>query len=345
MTCPRCDSEKEAGSMFCRSCGADLRGPCPDCGRNASMGCAYCRSCGRRLEPPPRRSAVETMALIAGLFGAVVLLVEIVTAWVRIGDVVGIAGSVSFGAVYWLSPAPESIIWLSGNWVILMYVAEAAVVTFCLYRLLREQLRISKEGRPVDSPAVRIPLIYSMVYVMNLAILALSGWDVSTPDIGESGSAMIQLMHASVYEELYCRVLALGVPILAVSYILGDRETPAKRFLLGGFGYRKWMLAFVLLSSLLFGMAHYDGWGLWKILPSFVMGVFLSYLFIRYGLYAAVSMHFLTDFALAGTWLTGSVGGSVLTTLPLLGAVFFGLSAFVVFGREAASAIRERRIL
>ena len=189
MTCPRCDSEKEAGSRFCRSCGADLRGPCPDCGRNASMGCAYCRSCGRRLEPPPRRSAVETMALIAGLFGAVVLLVEIFTAWARIGDVADIAGAVSFGAVYWLTPAPESIIWLSGNWVILLYVVEAIIVTFCLYRLLREHLRISKEGRPVDSPAVRIPLIYSMVYVMNLVILTASGWDVSTPDIGESGSA------------------------------------------------------------------------------------------------------------------------------------------------------------
>jgi len=49
MTCPRCQTENDAGARFCEDCGARLETACPSCGTAVTPGKKFCRSCGGAL--------------------------------------------------------------------------------------------------------------------------------------------------------------------------------------------------------------------------------------------------------------------------------------------------------
>src|SRR5207249_6609828 len=45
---------------------------------------------------------------------------------------------------------------------------------------------------------------------------------------------------------------------------------------------------FLIASSVIFGLAHAPGWGLWKVIPAMVAGLGFGYLFLRHGIAAAI---------------------------------------------------------
>ncbi len=106
---------------------------------------------------------------------------------------------------------------------------------------------------------------------------------------------MLQLLHASVYEELIIRVLFLGVPLFLTYRFTGTKLPPTK--LLGG-GYKigRWETVYLLISSVIFGFAHMSSWGFWKVIPAFVAGLALGYLYLKYGIFASITLHFINDF-------------------------------------------------
>ena len=53
MTCPRCQTENDAGARFCEDCGARLEAACPSCGTPVTPGKKFCRSCGGALTTEP----------------------------------------------------------------------------------------------------------------------------------------------------------------------------------------------------------------------------------------------------------------------------------------------------
>jgi hypothetical protein len=150
--------------------------------------------------------------------------------------------------------------------------------------------------------------------------------------------AMFSLMNASVYEEFLCRICLLGLPIAIVSLILRKKDVPAYRYLLGGFEYRRWMIVFVLFSAAIFAVGHLSGWGTWKIVPTFLFGLLTAYLFIKYGVYASISVHFLTDFLLSETWMTGSATPT-MTALALMLASILALSAIPHYYRKVRGIV------
>ena len=46
----------------------------------------------------------------------------------------------------------------------------------------------------------------------------------------------------------------------------------------------------------MFGFAHSFNWDLYKVLPAFLAGLAMGYLFLKFGLYAAIMFHFFTDY-------------------------------------------------
>jgi hypothetical protein len=61
-----------------------------------------------------------------------------------------------------------------------------------------------------------------------------------------------------------------------------------------------------------FGAAHVPLWDVWKFPSTFVTGLFLGFLFLRYGLAAAIVFHFLNDY------LPPVVALSAQTAFPVL---------------------------
>lgn len=175
---------------------------------------------------------------------------------------------------------------------------------------------------------------------------------------------------ASVFEELAFRAFLIGLPMALVAFVLRlirsgrpigpgalgatrTRVGGALRYLWGGQLRREspreahlaaWILIFT--GAVLFGLAHAPGWGWWKVLPAFVAGLGMGYVFVRHGIGAAILLHFATDGSLALS-LEG-IGGNALTFvtdlmflgLAIAGAGFFAW--YVLYGWRHFEDLRRR---
>jgi membrane protease YdiL (CAAX protease family) len=95
---------------------------------------------------------------------------------------------------------------------------------------------------------------------------------------------------------------------------------------MGGFGMSKIAIILIIISGIIFGLAHYPGWDdqVWKVASAAIGGIFFGYLFVRFGLYAAIFMHFITDYLSSFNWM--GVGGlSIIVSFLLLGTGFIAI--------------------
>jgi len=130
-------------------------------------------------------------------------------------------------------------------------------------------------------------------------VLAWGQVPVHTPDFSSlSDWAFIyNLTNAAVYEEIISRVLLIGMPLLIIHALTGKLIEQKRNYLLGGgFEISKITIILIIFSSLTFGLAHAPGWDYWKVLPTFITGFALGYLFIRKGVFAAILLHFTVNF-------------------------------------------------
>ncbi len=136
---------------------------------------------------------------------------------------------------------------------------------------------------------------------------------------------MLQLLHAAVYEELIVRVLFLGLPLF-FTYVALGKKLPLIRIFGGGYKIGIWETIYLLISATVFGLAHWSSWGAWKVLPAFVAGLILGYLFLRYGILASIALHFINDFISIpmGIYPEISIPMGILTLyFVIAGLVFF----------------------
>jgi hypothetical protein len=150
------------------------------------------------------------------------------------------------------------------------------------------------------SPLYMISTLFFAVIAFNILFylaVGLLGGSANTPSQGvDLWQILFSYAQASVWEELITRVLLLGVPLLLVAIALNQVKDPKHYFLGGGFQLGKAELALLLFSSAMFGFAHSFNWDLYKVLPAFIAGLAMGYLFLRFGLYAAIMFHFFTDY-------------------------------------------------
>ncbi|MGA1866564.1 MAG: CPBP family intramembrane glutamic endopeptidase [Thermoplasmatota archaeon] len=129
---------------------------------------------------------------------------------------------------------------------------------------------------------------------------------------------MFLLADASVWEEISNRVVLIGIPMMIYHSLSGGKGVQWRQ-LVGGtknFGYGE--VFFIFLSAALFGLAHL-GWGPWKVVPTFVHGLIFGYLFVKVGLHASISMHFLFDYS-------DILGEAIGNYLPVVTQLIFAVS-------------------
>ena len=142
------------------------------------------------------------------------------------------------------------------------------------------------------------------VYALNLFfsvlvvfLMRLINYTPTTPGIGEYPlySQILLLVHASVYEEIVTRLVYLGLPLYIIYAMRGRKLSGWNIF--GGYGKVDNVAAvFMVISALLFAFAHVPSWSWWKMIPTFVGGLVLAYLYVKYGIHASIMLHFMIDF-------------------------------------------------
>lgn len=322
--CPRCRDAKEGGDRFCPYCGTMI---------------------GNGLFPFGM-GAREWFFLAGAGCAIIVILIMIYEAaagWVLAGRVMEDVEGWTY-PVYYITPDPKRLFDISGMQISALYIIEAIIVTVCVGCLIFKCIGCIKRNKDEtmavrDSALFKSSTLFCAMFVFELAYIIackMKGLDLGEGISSDSGRMIFQLMNASVYEEFLCRVLMIGFPVMIIAILLKKKDKPLIKYILGGCGFEGWMAVFVLFSSCMFALGHLDSWGWWKIAPTLAFGLVTGYVFIRYGVYATIALHFLNDFLSSPQWL-GQSGTGIVLLLMLAGAL-----AVASLGYDLFSYTRER---
>lgn len=343
--CDMCGESIPPHGSFCPRCGtvrASLRRAPPQPAYGAQTAPIRVLTPGQVKRPPSWRLIIKTLfafgmitfvvQLLAGLaalvYGIQIVLPEIVdhsfTLYV-IAPMLIAVGSISgdaLGAYYLLIVA---VIIVSAAW---LFVSSA--------KQYHKELTMRGKSREHSAIFDLCGLMFAVLFLNIVIVLAYGAiWgEPSTPAEGaELWELLFLLANASVWEELIVRVLLIGIPILLIDLLRGSFRGRVRGYILGGgFTFGVPEVALVIISSALFGLAHFDGWGAWKVFPSAVAGVAFGYMFLRHGLASAIMLHFGFDYLSMPTEVffeSSQMGALLILGIALLawvamGAVFAG---------------------
>ncbi|MDR1405457.1 MAG: CPBP family intramembrane metalloprotease [Candidatus Methanoplasma sp.] len=336
---------------------------CPRCDSYSIQDKAFCGSCGRRLKPEEKsflsavidldRNPLFSLAFIASILVAAILVAETLYLVAQSYDIfVSVRGMrIVFS---FISPtldfAPYCV---SRNgafnqlyWVFVMsaILTSAALV---MYRFIGSLKTVTREKsyHPAEKSCffwmgtlLCTVLAADFLYVL---IIQSFGQSIDNPfGLWESFGNLYLYANAPVWEELATRAFYIGIPMTAVTLIITKKKESLK-CLLGGFGMSRFALILIIVSSVIFGFAHQPVWGIYKVIPVIWFGFALGYLFVRFGLYAAIAFHFLYNYRLVFAW----IGSDLLSGLIMMSVIFAGLFTAVYIIKKLKDNEGELRLL
>ena len=302
MACERCDENRDAGYKFCTCCGDSLTDRLTP---RLALGALMCIICTYLIAYELTAVAVlfpETLEALGGFSTHIILIVP------QIVNLFLIKGT-----------ALQSFF--------ILLVGICIVSAFFLFKDVPKNVNealVRQNSRPFQKSALfEMSALFAALMAFQMAVILIAilfGLDLESIDMEgyPTWAVMFSLVEASVWEEVLCRLLMLGVPVAVIAYSAGE-ENRSWKMVFGGFGINKTVLAFILFSSFMFAAGHLENWGLWKFLPTFAFGLGLGYLFSRYGLHASIMLHFTNNLMSAGEWLSWSAINSLnLLLFPIL---------------------------
>lgn len=323
---------------------------CPKCRWYAADGKPFCGACGRSLSgfesdhPFAQRNQNtvpnKTQSGLAGqiLMAACILIIfiaffEVLTLLVHSGEIFGFLSNKTLG-FFIIIPTPYVVFHLQETVLQEYWVLVVLIIVSCAAAAIWKFIETIKSSHGFEDPdaventavfwvSVSLAAIMAVNFVVTFIVLA-SGSDITVPDFGDKIETMFLVADAAVWEEVVARTLYIGVPMMFISLLAGKKG--ALRCLLGGFGMSMTAAVLIIISGVIFGLAHYSGWDdqAWKVLTAGIMGMFLGYVFVRFGLYASILLHFMTNYLSSFDWM--GVGGlEIFVTMLLLGLGFIAL--------------------
>jgi hypothetical protein len=202
-----------------------------------------------------------------------------------------------------------------------VFIALAAVQGGGFVRALRSTSR-EGIGALLRNPLSATIMILGATLLATI-ILDLFQTSVGVPAGGLSGDAyelLVSFTLAPLIEEVGFRFFLIGVPLFVVLLLTRTDLARAARSLwrpsaawdarsdepegVPTFGVAKPLVYLLMVvSSVLFGLAHFlsgSGWDVGKVSEAALDGFALAYLYVRYGLHAAIIFHWAVDFASNG---------------------------------------------
>ncbi len=296
MRCPRCDLEMENGR-------------CDVCGYNDPK---ISSTPDTTVSSKDVVKHVATTAAVLTFLGLLFLNTALTILSVEMVLPETLTGS---GVIFIVFPIPIGIIELSGYSFSAYYLFLVAAILVSLvvifykgledlYLSLKEvftgKFKEVKENDRLGSPILRLVSIFTallfitMIYYLGLEMMGLSP-SVSPIEDYDLWERLYSLTQAVVWEEIVVRVVFIGIPMAV--YAAGKGKEKLSRYVLGGFGFEyRVAVVWILISSVIFALAHLPAWDLLKMFPTFIAGLAFGYLFVKNGLYSAILLHFFWNF-------------------------------------------------
>ena len=341
MVCERCEECRRRRERFCRFCGDALGDSCSECEVCRNEGVRFCSACGRPLTGPldVLSNIVTVGGIIATCLLTLLLLFETaVMIWGIPNVLMALNGYSSWLIV--IVPALVDVVRLDGVPLQIYYILLVMAVLISVgYASLRSAGPV-KDAVKGDISSIRnaplfeICVLFSALYIIELVIIIIADPNESI-SFDSKWIEMFELLEAPVWEEIITRVLYISVPVMIVCMIRKTADRPAWHYLFGGWKrFDTVTVVFILFSALMFGLAHYLGsWGAWKILPTFLFGLIAGYLFVKYGVYTTICIHFLTDYISSEMYLLDT-STMILTALIVLFAALVCIPYVYIYAKK-----------
>ena len=213
------------------------------------------------------------------------------------------------------------------------------VFTVCLILVVKDLIKRMRGcpreemcGRYMGTWMSRTATLFSLMIFTTIVVIGpiyLLGSEITEDFIGKMTTYenIASMMIAGPEEEFIFRVLLIGLPMIVICAL-----THRFRFrdVIGGFGTSRAALVLILISAVLFGLAHIDGWSVMKFYDTFVSGLLLGYVYVQYGVHVTIVAHSALDMISSMDLLFGEFGLLPLYFTVGLGAVLMVRSLFKI---------------
>jgi hypothetical protein len=315
-----------------------MKPQCERCLEYYDRDAQFCGACGQRFSKRKgERGILENVMLLTAFIIAIYLVLETIVLLIKAPSVLSIIGD--FGVdIFIVVPKSIRFTTIYGTGAEIYWIGIVITIFACVsYGLIqfikgiREMQGNDKDDSPITKTAVYwVGILFCADILIQIvyALVAMSfGFEIDTSwmDQYTDEQLLYMLANASVWEELVSRVMLIGVPI-ALIQLYRTKKLHSFKYLLGGFGMNKLTMFLIIFSGIIFGMAHYYGWGMTKALITCMGGIIMGYVYVKFGLYASIIMHFLTDylgsFLYCGMPAISAIGSIAFIGLGLFACVF-----------------------
>ncbi|MDR0198737.1 MAG: CPBP family intramembrane metalloprotease [Methanomassiliicoccaceae archaeon] len=317
-------------------------------------------TCGRPVAMPasppaaPKDDTLTNIVRIAGIVTLIactaMLIFEICTVFWGFGDIWANVGSVDppIVQIFVVVPFIVRLFSLTGALAnaYYLFLVIAVLVSFVLlmYNSREGFAGVLKgkfdklDGMPLYA-VVTLFVMYLSLNMILIFIVTAFGYDPAVPPMPDGWELWYLLLNASVWEEIICRVLIIGIPLIILGYSAGENGSLKRLF--GRCDMNKAAVVLIIASSAIFALAHAGGWDLFKVIPTFVSGLALGYLFVRYGLHAAIMLHFMVDYLSSFVWVYDSLTADMMLGLFILAIIVLGIPFILLYAKRGYEYVKE----
>lgn len=187
---------------------------------------------------------------------------------------------------------------------------------------------------------------YFVISILIDIIQQSFGVNIGSPLTNHAIFSFFYLTAAPLNEEIFFRVLLLGVPLYLI--FMNFNKKTFFSFLLKPYDHinnisnsHKVIYSLILINSLFFGLSHYifgGGYEIGKITQATVGGIFLGWLYYRYGLSTSIIFHWLSNYVPFAYGILGFVlfrtswntdSDNILMIIPSVSFIILGI-VFIV---------------
>ena len=206
-----------------------------------------------------------------------------------------------------------------------------AVFILCLALVIKDLIDRLRDCPPEDrdrrfmrAPLSKAGILMAITAFTSIAVVLFSDLineSITNDFIDEMTDyeLIVSMACAGPQEEFLCRILMIGLPVFIISAIKGYGNS--SKYLFGGFGMSKVALVFLIISSVVFGLIHLDGWSIMKFPDTFISGMLFGYVYIEYGAHTSIVMHSAFDILASFDVFFDGAGTVQLIALAIIGVI------------------------
>ncbi|HXT83595.1 MAG TPA: CPBP family glutamic-type intramembrane protease [Verrucomicrobiae bacterium] len=187
---------------------------------------------------------------------------------------------------------------------------------------------------------------YFVISVIIDQVQQIFGIHIGTPLQNNPLLSYLNLTAAPLNEEILFRILFLGIPLSIIIFkyknsIISALIQPSKNLLIKSKRDKYILFIIIITNSIFFGLSHVifgGNYEIGKITQASIGGLFLGWIYFRYGLMLSITFHWISNYALFSYSLLGSKVFNIPITndagnyfIMILSAAFFIIGILFIF--------------